>query len=178
MTVEPGSHVSPVPRDARPFQGQPAGIVTRLVAAVLDGVVVGVVLVAGYAGLAGFKFLLDPRNFQFPEIGLLFSLTAAFVVAFVYLTAAWTLAGRTYGYLVMGLRVLGWGGRRRLRLPGAALRALFVVAFPIGILWVPVSRGNRSIQDVVLGSRVIYDWQPRAHRVDSDDVTSASGDVP
>jgi uncharacterized RDD family membrane protein YckC len=60
----------------------------------------------------------------------------------------------------MGLRVLGRGGRP-LRLVGAAIRAVFVVVVPIGIAWVLVSRDNRSLQDIVLGTRVVYDWQPR-----------------
>jgi uncharacterized RDD family membrane protein YckC len=168
--VPPGSangRVSPVPRDARPYQGRPAGIVTRLVAAVLDSLVVGAVLLVGYFGLSGLLFLLDPRGFSFPRLGLFFSLTAAFAVAFVYLTAFWTLSGRSYGYLVMGLRVLG-RGERPLRLPGAAARAFLVVLVPIGVLWVPLSRGNRSLQDVVLGTVVIYDWQPRATRLGAE----------
>lgn len=41
--------VSPVPREARPYQGQRAGLVTHGAAAAIDGVVVVLVLVAGYA---------------------------------------------------------------------------------------------------------------------------------
>src|SRR3954467_14252006 len=154
------ARISPVPREARAFQGQRAGIVTRLVAATLDGLVIGTVLLCGYLGLVGLIFLLNPRSFTWPELGVVFSLAAAFAVAFVYFTVFWTLSGRTYGYLVMGLRVLGIGGRR-LRFVGAALRAVFVVAVPIGIVWVPLSRNNKSLQDLVLGTRVVYDWEPR-----------------
>ena len=160
MTVDPEGHVSPVPRDARPYQGQPAGVVTRLVAAVLDALVVGIVLLGGYFGLAGLIFLVHPRGFSFPELGLFFSLTSAFAVAFVYLTVFWTLSGRTYGYLVMGLRVVGVNGRR-LGLAGAAARAFLVLLLPIGVFWVPVGRGNRSLQDLAVRTHVIYDWQPR-----------------
>ncbi|GAA2137586.1 hypothetical protein GCM10009844_04790 [Nocardioides koreensis] len=152
--------MSPVPREARPYQGRRAGLVTRLVAAVLDGAVVGVLLAAGYFGLAGLLFLVDPRGFSMPRAGLVFSLASAFVVSFLYLTLAWTMSGRTYGYLVMGLRVVGRGGRT-LGLTGSALRALGVVLLPIGVLWVVVGRDNRSVQDVVLGTAVVYDWQPR-----------------
>src|SRR3954447_23975100 len=154
------ARISPVPREARPFQGQRAGIVTRLIAAVLDACVIGLILLGGYLGLVGLIFLLNPRSFSWPQPGLVFSLAAAFHVAFAYFTAFWTLSGRTYGYLVMGLRVLGIGGRR-LRFVGAALRAVFVVAVPIGIVWVPLSRNNKSLQDLVLGTRVVYDWEPR-----------------
>jgi len=158
------ARISPIPREAREFQGQRAGIVTRLVAAVLDALVIGAVLLGSYLGLVGMLFLINPRSFQVPDLSPLFSLTAAFCVAVVYLTVFWTLSGRTYGYLVMGLRVLGFGGRR-LRFIGSALRALFVVVFPIGIAWVPFSRNNKSLQDLVLGTRVVYDWEPRPVRV-------------
>jgi uncharacterized RDD family membrane protein YckC len=157
------ARISPVPREARPFQGQRAGLVTRLIAAVLDCLVIGVVLLSGYLGLIGLIFLFNPRSFQFPELGLVFSLAWAFAVAVVYLTVFWTWSGRTYGYLVMGLRVFGIGGRR-LGFFGAAIRAVFVVLVPIGIAWVPVSRDNRSLQDILLGTRVVYDWEPRAVR--------------
>lgn len=151
--------VSPLPREARPYQGRRAGLVTRMVAAALDGVVVVVVLLMGYAGLAVFLFLVDPRGFSFPDVGLLFSMASAFVVLVVYQTLAWRFAGRTYGDLVMGLRVVNHRGHR-LGWAGSFLRALFCVGFPIGIVWVAVSRENRSVQDVVLRTSVVYDWQP------------------
>lgn len=152
---------TPVPREARPYQGQPAGLVTRLVAAALDLVVVVAVLAASYAGWCGFLLLLDPRNFSFPEVGIVFSLLSAFFVSAGYLTVAWSLSGRSYGDLVMGLRVVGRGGRR-LHLFGALVRALACVVLPIGLLWIGVSREKRSLQDVVLRTGVVYDWQPRA----------------
>jgi uncharacterized RDD family membrane protein YckC len=152
--------VSPVPQEARPYQGEPAGIVTRLVANSLDLIVVWILLACGYAGWAGLLFLVNPRSFSFPQPGLFFSIASMLAVAFLYLTIFWTVTGRTYGDLVMGLRVLRHSGRA-LRLPGAALRAAFCVAFPIGVLWIPVGRANRSVQDAVLGTKVVYDWQPR-----------------
>jgi uncharacterized RDD family membrane protein YckC len=157
------SGVSPVPREARPYQGMRAGLVTRMIAAGIDGVVVILTLLAGYAAMAVFLFLLDPMAFAFPSVGLLFSMTAAFCVLVVYQTLAWWLAGRTYGGLVMGLRVVNFRGRRP-RFSGALLRSLFCASFPIGILWIAVSRQNRSVQDVVMRTSVIYDWQPKAAR--------------
>jgi uncharacterized RDD family membrane protein YckC len=131
-----------------------------MVAAVIDSLVVGLVLLAGYFGFAGFLFLLDPRTFSLPQSSIFLSIAMACAVAEVYLTAAWWLGGRTYGYLVMGLRLLGRGGRAPTFI-GSAVRALCCVFFPIGILWVPIGRDNRSAQDVLLGTAVVYDWQPR-----------------
>lgn len=155
------SGVSPLPRDARPYQGRRAGLVTRMVAAGLDGVVVILFLLVGYAAVAVLLFILDPRGFSFPELGLLFSMTTVLLALVVYQTLAWRLTGRTYGGRVMGLRVVDRGGQR-LRWAGSFVRALLSVGFPIGILWVAVSRENRSVQDVLLRTSVVYDWHTKA----------------
>ena len=67
--------------------------------------------------------------------------------------------GRTYGCHVLGLRVVSYRGSR-MRPLGALLRAVFCVFFPIGLLWCAASRANRSVQDVVLRTSVVYDWEP------------------
>ena len=71
----------------------------------------------------------------------------------------WALDGRTYGCHVLGLRVVSYRGSR-MRPLGALLRAVFCVFFPIGLLWCAASRANRSVQDVVLRTSVVYDWEP------------------
>jgi hypothetical protein len=43
----------------------------------------------------------------------------------------------------------------------ALVRAAFCVIFPIGLLWVLFSGQNRSLQDLVLRTSVIYDWDVR-----------------
>jgi uncharacterized RDD family membrane protein YckC len=60
----------------------------------------------------------------------------------------------------MGIRVVNFRGRR-LRPLGAALRASFCLLFLPGLFWVAVSGGNRSLQDTVLRTQVIYDWTRR-----------------
>ena len=104
--------VSPVPREARPYQGHRAGLVTRMIANTIDGLVVGAVLAAAYAGLNGVVFMLDPRGFEFVDGSLLLSMMAALTVAVCYLAVGWALTGRTYGCHVMGLRVVGRRGGR------------------------------------------------------------------
>jgi uncharacterized RDD family membrane protein YckC len=155
--------VSPVPREARPYQGRRAGLVTRMAANTIDAGVVAVVLVAAYLGRAALSYMVDPLGFRFPDPAVLPSLTWAFVVLVVYLTAAWSISGRTYGDHVMGVRVVGRGGRP-IRLPAAFLRALFCAVFPIGLLWCAGSREHRSVQDLVFRTSVVYDWQPRASK--------------
>lgn len=151
--------VSPVPREARPYQGLRAGLVSRFIAGAIDlGVVVGVLL-SMYAGWCTVRFLLDPKGFQFPSVSFVLAVEAGFVVLVIYLTLAWIVTGRTYGDHVMGLRVVNYRGDR-MRPAGAFVRALCCALFPIGLFWVAVSRANRSLQDVALRTSVIYDWQP------------------
>ena len=151
--------VSPIPREARAYQGHRAGLITRMVAAVLDAIVVAIFLVSCYLGINGFRFLLDPRGFTFSTINFGVALLMGFIVATLYLAAGWAFNGQSYGSHVMGLRVVNYKGKR-LRPVASLLRAAFCVFFPIGLLWCAGSRANRSIQDVVLRSSVVYDWRP------------------
>jgi uncharacterized RDD family membrane protein YckC len=150
---------SALPREARPYQGRRAGVVSRLVASAIDGLVVAVFLAAGYVAFAVALFLIDPRHFTFPDTSLFLSLAAGFAVLVAYLTVTWSISGRSYGDLVMGLRVVNHRGQK-LRVLGAAARALTCAVFPIGLVWCAVNPENRSIQDVLLRTSVIYDWQP------------------
>jgi uncharacterized RDD family membrane protein YckC len=154
------AHVDPIPREARPFQGQRAGLVTRVAAGVIDLGVVIIALAVCYLGVCAVLFLLDPRNFTIPtpSPGLVYA--AGSVLLTFYFAVSWTGSGRTYGNHVMGLRVVNNKGRG-LHPLGALVRAAFYVIFPIGLLWVLVSGQNRSLQDLVLRTSVIYDWDVR-----------------
>lgn len=154
---------SSIPREARPYQGHRAGLVTRFAADALDFVVLLVILAVLYVGYATFLFLIDPRNFSFPTVTLGAALLIGGAVLIVYLTIGWWLTGRTYGKHVMGLRVVNIAGRR-MHLVGAFLRAAFCVVFPMGLFWVLISRANRSVQDVALRTSVVYDWSPHRDR--------------
>ena len=154
------SHVNAIPKEARPFQGQRAGLVTRVAAAGVDAAVVAVGLLAAYLGLVAVVFLFSRSDFEVPRPAVWIDVGVGTVLMTLYLATAWHGGGRTYGCLVMGLRVVDRHGRS----PGwvtALLRALLTVAFPLGVVWVAVSRTNRSVQDLVLRTSVIYAWDVR-----------------
>ncbi|NTY59838.1 RDD family protein [Mycolicibacterium sphagni] len=133
-----------------------AGIVSRGLAALADMLVVVVTMGALYLGLVLTALIANPAQFRFPEPNLIFSTTVTLAVSVLYLTACWTVSGRTVGTVVLGVRVVDKRAKS-LRIPVAALRAVACVLFPVGLLWVAVDRQRRSVQDIVLGSRVIYD---------------------
>lgn len=141
---------------------RPAGIVTRGLAALLD---LGIVL-AGMGGLylswAFIRLLFSPQQFSFPDVEVIMSVTTGSALSVLYLAACWATTGRTIGAVVMGLRVVG----RDDRLVGwvrAVVRAGFCVVFPVGLIVAAVDRRRRSLQDIVLRTVVVYDWQPDPH---------------
>jgi uncharacterized RDD family membrane protein YckC len=61
------------------------------------------------------------------------------------------------GKQLAGLRVVDRNGQR-LSLRRSFARAVLYVLFPAGLLWVLASRRNASLQDLVVGTAVLYDW--------------------
>ena len=134
---------------------RPAGIITRGLAAILDLLVVLVIMGVLYGGLVLVRLVYSPAAFTLPSLSLVFSTLVTFVVAVVYLAGCWTVSGSTAGAVAMGLRVVGRRSRR-VRLLVGVLRAVGCVFFPIGLLWVVIDSRRRSLQDIVLRTRVVY----------------------
>jgi uncharacterized RDD family membrane protein YckC len=136
----------------------PAGIVTRGLAAAVDLVVTIAGVGLAYLGATTVRFAISPRSFHAarPPAGV--GVAVWLAVAVVYLTAAWVATGRTLGAQLLGLRVVSRSGSP-LRPAVALVRALLCLAFPIGLLWSAASRRNASVQDLLLGTRVVYDWE-------------------
>jgi uncharacterized RDD family membrane protein YckC len=116
-------------------------VVTRLLAAAVDAVVV--------------------VDFRWPRPDVLSGAVVLMVIALVYLAVAWAVTGRTYGGRLVGVRVLS-ARHEPLGWTRSVLRALAYVLWPLGLLWSAVSPTRRSLQDVVLGTVVVYDSRPYA----------------
>jgi len=139
-------------------RGTPAGIASRAAANLVDFTVTGSLLVGAYVGVAVFRFLRNPRTFTFPAPSLELLILAGSVIAGLYFAICWAVSGRTYGDFLLGLRVVGRGGRLHPRPTVALLRAVACVVFPVGLVWSVVDRLGRSAQDLLLRTSVIYDW--------------------
>lgn len=149
-----------VPVEARAFQGQRAGVVTRTAANTVDFLLVLVLLACGYAAWSAVSFLVTPVKFNFPAPSFMALLICFEIVLITYFTVSWATSGRTYGDHQLGLRVVSFRGGP-LRWPGAFIRAVFCSLVPIGLYWAVLSPTNRSVQDGVLRTSVIYDWTVR-----------------
>ena len=138
------------------IQGNPAGVVSRVLAAFIDlAATVGAVLLF-YLGIGAIAFVIRPRSFRWPDPGVLSLGGIWWALLVVYLTFSWTASGRTIGKQVMGLRVTDQVGGR-LRGGRALVRALICATFPIGLLWCAIDRRSRALHDLVVRSKVAYD---------------------
>ena len=143
---------------ARPYQGKPAGVVSRLLAGGVDILVVLVIMAATYISWIAVRFLLRHTEFEFPQPTLMLILTAGLVTAVCYLTLGWTMTGRTYGDHLMGLRVVVDRSGTTMHLPLSVLRAVLCALFPIGLIWAAFNAHSRSVQDILVRTSVRYDW--------------------
>ena len=148
-----------LPPAARAMQGRRAGVISRLLADAIDVAVVLASLVAIHFAVAGIRFLIRPRAFTWPELSVLNHATFGWILLIAYLTVGWANTGRTLGKSVLGLRVVEANGTR-LALWRAFLRALLCAALPIGLFWCAVSARNASLQDLLVRTTVLYDWEP------------------
>lgn len=162
--TEPALDMPKLPSDAVAFQGDRAGFVSRALAASIDVALVYLVVLGTVAVWWAASFIFQPVNTTSPSLGtgdripdLAYFIVYGYVLNVLYWTVGWATGGRTIGNLVMGLRVVNHRGER-MRWAGAFVRALFCTLFIPGIFWVIVSGANRSVQDVVLRTSVIYDW--------------------
>lgn len=162
--VTPDRSMPAVPSDAIAYQGERAGFVSRAFAAGLDVALIFLAVLGTIAVVWMLSFVIDPTapgsrasSTEGRIPGLVPIIVYGYALNWAYWTVCWATTGRTVGNLVMGLRVVGRKGLHP-RWAGAALRSAFCTTFPIGLAWVIVSHRNRSLQDVVLRTSVIYDW--------------------
>jgi uncharacterized RDD family membrane protein YckC len=149
------------------LQSHYAGFFTRLIAFVIDVIVI--VLVTNIVGAAS-QFLvttLSGHQFRITELPivpwLLFTLWAVF-----YCTYPVAAAGKTLGMAVVGLQVVRRDGSR-VGGGGAFVR---LVALPlsfltlgIGFLLILLRRDRRALQDLIASTAVVYGWDARAARI-------------
>ena len=132
-----------------------AGIVSRLLALMIDLIIVVLIDMLLVAGVAVIRALFTQKvqvEVPPPPYG---SIVAAILLV-SYMVHGWTLGGRTLGMIFLGLRVVREDGDD-LKLPRAIVRALLYFVFPPGILWAAVSSKNASIQDLIVDTAVVYD---------------------
>jgi uncharacterized RDD family membrane protein YckC len=148
-----------LPAEARAIQRKAAGLVSRASAGAIDLAFVTLLVGGAVVVRSVWRYFFggaEILELRWPsQVGLA---SLGGVLLFLYLTWSWASTGRTVGKRILGLAVMTNRGGR-LSWPIAAIRALFYVIFPLGLLWSGVSGSNRSVQDLILRTTVVYDWR-------------------
>ncbi|MFD6289730.1 RDD family protein [Streptomyces sp. NPDC060205] len=137
-------------------RGEAAGLVSRALAGLVDVFVMAGLGLAVQLGAGAVRLLVTGPPFRLPDPPVWLSGLCGWTIALLYLAGSWVVTGSTVGGRLLGLRVT----RRSGRLPGvlrALARAGLCLVFPLGLLWIPVSRRRASVQDLVLATTVRYD---------------------
>ena len=161
MAATPATRVRTLyPPVAREEQGLRAGVVTRTTVMVIDAAVAAAAVGVAYLVWAVVRFMRHPARFAWPQLSFRMVVVLWYALCLIYLTVTWSTTGRSVGKRFLGLRVVNRTGR----VPAfglALVRALTCVFFPMLLFWSAISRENRSVQDLVLRTSVIYDWRSR-----------------
>lgn len=166
-TAPPALRPAEEEQDLHSVSGRYAGPLSRLLAFGIDA---GLMFALFTLGTAGLDYLL--RVFFDTTIrgrgDTLWSLVAAIVWVFVYVVVTTTIAGRTPGKGIVGLRVVTAAGLTVT--PGRVLlRTIMipvaVIPLCLGLLPILLSRTRRGLQDLVAGTAVVYDWGDRPARM-------------
>ena len=165
-TFVPGAqvHFSALPERARSIQGVSAGFTSRAIATFIDIGLVAVLVLGTWGGWEGLRYVLNVF-YQLPSGQGFPLLLVGYFIMWIYWTWSWSTGGRSLGNVLMGLRVQTQRGNN-LGLGLAALRSLLSVVFALGLVWALISRKNRSIQDILLRTEVVFDWAPLLPKVD------------
>ena len=138
-----------------------AGPVSRTLAYGLDALIV-VVVVTGAAVVSGMIASVigaQARDLARAAVpAYLVVLPAAFAA---YNALFWTLAGRTPGMALLGLRVVAVRGWPAFWL-STLLRAAVLAYFPIGAAWALVDRRHQAVHDKLAGTTVVRVTLPSA----------------
>jgi uncharacterized RDD family membrane protein YckC len=149
--------------------GRYAGAVSRLLAFIVDGLIVTTGFTAFVAAATFLVSLVLGDQFDPGLDRGLWYLVAFISWAFLYLWLAVAIFGKTLGKALLGLRVVGSDGSLMLHKSQSLVRALTYslsfIPFGIGLLGVIFGRQRRAWHDNFAGTAVVYDWGSRAARM-------------
>jgi uncharacterized RDD family membrane protein YckC len=147
--------------------GRYAGPVTRLIAVIIDALIVTITFTAI---VAGGTFLVELVSSREVEINQGFWWVVGFSVwAFFYLWLSIAVFGKTLGKTLMGARVVGRDGSVALHGRQGFIRALTfpisIAVFGLGLVGVVFGRERRAWHDYFARTAVVYDWGSRTARL-------------
>jgi len=167
--------MKPKTNPPKTLQGQYAGFVSRLVAYVIDLlVVIATIIIVGITADLILRFfrlseiidtLLTSGNALGDALRFLTYLGSIAFISFSYFVLIWTFtAGQSVGKVIMGVRIVPIDGTKitiwRSIVRYVAFLFSAILLF-LGLLWVLISDNRQGWHDKVARTYVIYDWPAR-----------------
>lgn len=147
------------------LKGHYAGFVSRLIAYVIDLVVISIIAVGTTWFVNTVQDTLRLRSlFEDDVTGFVLSGLAFFLLAGIYFVFFWTLIGQTPGKMIMGVRVVTLDGgplslgRSIRRAIGYLISALVLY---VGFIWILIDNRRQGWHDKLAGTCVIYSWDAK-----------------
>jgi len=155
-----------VPRPS--LVGHYAGPVTRAAAFAVDTAVSTLVLALSLRVITALADLVLRVEVNYSDAPVLVGWAVLVGWLFLYYFVSWSVAGKTVGMALLGLRVVRRDGSH-LGKGHAFIRTitfpLSFLFFGLGLVGILVGREHRALHDVAAGSTVVYDWDARAARL-------------
>ncbi|HEY6635045.1 MAG TPA: RDD family protein [Acidimicrobiia bacterium] len=144
--------------------GRYAGPLTRLLAVMIDSVVVSFGFTLLVAGLVFVVRLFQP-DFEIPDGSGVFYGIALVVWSFFYLWISYAVFGKTIGKMIVGVRVVSADGHAVLKGRQPFIRVLtypisFLI-FGLGLLGIVFNPQRQAWHDRFASTTVVYDWGSR-----------------
>ena len=135
------------------------GFLTRLVAYIIDGIIitVGVWIIYAIFGLGGFAAGQATSEVVFTTTHAI-GLILAIVWSIGYIIVFWSVKGQTPGKMIMGIKIISTDGspigvgKAILRLIGYAISG---IVFYLGFLWIIWDKDKQGWHDKIAGTYVV-----------------------
>jgi uncharacterized RDD family membrane protein YckC len=149
------------------LQGHYAGSVSRFAAYAIDIAASYGLFTLALTGISFAVHITTGRQVAWSKENII--VIVAFAVwEFLYFAFSWSVAGKTIGMGLLGVRVVRADGRnveprqaviRTLALP------LSILLFGLGFIGILLQREHRALHDLIAGTAVVYAWDARAARL-------------
>lgn len=154
------------------WRGHYAGFASRLMAVIIDLLILAVALAVTYVlytivfvNLTSFYYMLfgkDPN--AVPGLSIIVTISIVFVTFAFYFIFFWTAVGSTIGGIIIGVRIVNSQGKNPTIWQSTVryLAEFFIPPFGMfGSIWIIFSRRRRALFDRFAGTFVIYAWDAK-----------------
>jgi uncharacterized RDD family membrane protein YckC len=156
-----------IPVESVTAQGNYAGAVSRFLAYAIDLFASTAVYTLVLAAISYVVQIVSGKQVSWNRQDIVVVVTYV-AWEFFYFGYSWAVSGRTFGMVVLGVRVVRADGAVAEPWRGVVRSLVFPLSFlllGLGFLGILVQRERRALHDLIAGTAVVYSWDARAARL-------------